>query len=175
MKIEGKLIKSGKWWAVEIPLLLIHTQGKTKKEAFRMAADAVKAIIDEKGFKVTVTEGPDNTFSVGSNKDTLLMLIQYKRPDETLVLGPGGRPAGDVEDRGTVTFLGRELPKHVLVFEGKDKSLFLGDRFENIEFYIQLDDEAGPAAVNYEAIDIPKKIQAEMDQILESFEYTTTD
>ncbi len=113
--------------------------------------------------------------SVALNKDTLLLLIQYKRPDEDLVLGPGGRPAGDVEDRGTVTFLGRELPKHVLVFEGKDKSLFLGDRFENIEFYIQLDDDAGPAAVNYETIDISKKIQAEVDQILESFEHITTD
>ena len=40
MKIEGKLIKSGKWWAVEIPLLLVHTQGKTKRQAYLMAADA---------------------------------------------------------------------------------------------------------------------------------------
>ncbi len=46
MKIEGKLIKSGKWWAVEIPLLLIYTQGKTKRHAYLMAADAVEAIVD---------------------------------------------------------------------------------------------------------------------------------
>ena len=79
MKIEGKLIKSGKWWAVEIPLLLIHTQGRTKKEAYEMAADAVEAIIEEKGFKVTITEGPDNIFSIGSNNDCLLMALALKQ------------------------------------------------------------------------------------------------
>jgi DNA-binding XRE family transcriptional regulator len=79
MKIEGKLIRSGKWWAVEIPLLLIYTQGKTKKDAYLMAADAVEAIVDEKNFKVKVTEGPDNTFSVGSSNDTFLMALALKQ------------------------------------------------------------------------------------------------
>jgi DNA-binding XRE family transcriptional regulator len=78
MKIEGKLIKSGKWWAVEIPLLLIHTQGRTKK-AYEMATDAVEAIIEEKGFKVTITEGTDNIFSIGSNNDCLLMALALKQ------------------------------------------------------------------------------------------------
>jgi DNA-binding XRE family transcriptional regulator len=79
MKIEGKLIRSGKWWAVEIPLLLIYTQGKTKKDAYLMAADAVEAIVDEKSFKVKVTEGPDNTFSVGSSNDSVLMALALKQ------------------------------------------------------------------------------------------------
>ncbi len=79
MKIEGKLVRSGKWWAVEIPLLLVHTQGKTKKQAYLMAADAVEAIVDEKGFKVTVSEGPDNLFCVGSNNDSLLMALALKQ------------------------------------------------------------------------------------------------
>lgn len=79
MKIEGRLIRSGKWWAVEVPLLLVHTQGRTKKDAFAMAADAVEAIIDAKDFKVTVTEGPENTFSIGSNNDSLLMAFALKQ------------------------------------------------------------------------------------------------
>ena len=79
MKIEGKLIRSGKWWAVEIPLLLIYTQGKTKKDAYLMAADAVEAIVDEKSFKVKVTEGPDNTFSIGSSNDSVLMALALKQ------------------------------------------------------------------------------------------------
>ncbi len=79
MRIEGKLVKSGKWWAVEIPLLLVHTQGKTKKEAYKMAADAVKSIIDEKGFKVTISEGSDDTFSIGSNNDSQLMALALKQ------------------------------------------------------------------------------------------------
>ncbi len=79
MKIEGKLIRSGKWWAVEIPLLLIYTQGKTKKDAYLMAADAVEAIVDEKSFKVKVSEGPDNTFSIGSSNDSVLMALALKQ------------------------------------------------------------------------------------------------
>jgi len=79
MKIEGRLIRSGKWWAVEIPLLLIYTQGKTKKEAYLMAADAVEALIAEKGFTVAVTEGHDNTFSIGASNDSLLMSLALKQ------------------------------------------------------------------------------------------------
>jgi predicted transcriptional regulator len=79
MKIEGKLVKSRRWWAVEIPLLLIHTQGKTKQEAYFMAKDAVESIVDERGFTVTVTEGPDSTFSISSNNDTVLMALALKQ------------------------------------------------------------------------------------------------
>ena len=79
MKIEGRLIQSGKWWAVEIPLLLIYTQGRTKKDACAMAADAVEAVIDATGFKVTITDGPDNTFCIGSNNDSLLMAFALKQ------------------------------------------------------------------------------------------------
>ncbi len=79
MKIEGKLIRSSKWWAVEVPLLLIYTQGKTKKEAYLMAADAIEALIAEKDFTVTVTEGPDNTFSIGASNDSLLMSLALKQ------------------------------------------------------------------------------------------------
>lgn len=79
MKIEGKLIKAGKWWAVEIPLLQIYTQGKSRKDAYCMAKDAIESIIDNPGFTVTVTEGPADTFMVGSSNDTLLMALALKQ------------------------------------------------------------------------------------------------
>ena len=50
MKIEGKIKKSGKWWAVEVPLLLVFTQGKTKKSALLMIKEAIEELIDVKGF-----------------------------------------------------------------------------------------------------------------------------
>jgi hypothetical protein len=111
--------------------------------------------------------------SVALTQGTLRLLIQYKRPEEALILGPGGRPASDVEDRGTMTVLGHELPKHVLVFDGEEMSVFLGDRFEQLELYIQLDDVPGREA-DYKTIDIPDDLQAEVDQILESFELVVT-
>lgn len=42
MKIEGNIKKSGAWWSVEIPLLPVYTEGKTKKEAFEMVKNAVE-------------------------------------------------------------------------------------------------------------------------------------
>lgn len=86
MKIEGKLVRSGKWWAVEIPLLKIYTQGKSRKDAYFMAKDAIESIIDEKGFTVSVTEGAADTFMVGSSNDTLLMALALKQQRSSLHL-----------------------------------------------------------------------------------------
>jgi len=79
MKIEGKLFRAGKWWAVEVPLLQIYTQGKNRKDAYFMAKDAIESIVDEKECAVTVVEGPANTFTVGSSNDTLLMALALKQ------------------------------------------------------------------------------------------------
>lgn len=79
MRIEGKFTKSGSWWAVEIPLLLVYTQGKTQKEAFAMAKDAVEGLIDQKGFAVEVFVGNERTFSISSNDDKVLMALALKQ------------------------------------------------------------------------------------------------
>jgi len=79
MKIEGKLDRSGSWWAVEIPLLKIFTQGRSKKDAYCMAKDAIESIVDEKKFTVNVTPGPADTFMVGSNNEVLLMALALKQ------------------------------------------------------------------------------------------------
>ena len=79
MKIEGKLHKVGRFWAVEIPLLLIYTQGRTKKKSLEMAEDAVEELIEEKGFKAKAAETNNNTFNIGSNNDSLLMALALKQ------------------------------------------------------------------------------------------------
>jgi len=79
MKIEGKLIQTDKLWAVEIPLLKVFTQGKSRKDAYFMAKDAIEAIIDEESFTVSVTKGSADTFMVGSSNDTLLMALALKQ------------------------------------------------------------------------------------------------
>ena len=106
--------------------------------------------------------------SITLSRDTLRLRIQYQRPEEMTVLGPGGRPAGQVEERGTITFLGQSLPRNVLTFEGKDKSVFYGARLDDLVFYVQLDDDAGQG-VEYGAIDLSVDVQAEVDQILGRF------
>ncbi len=79
MRIEGRLIKSGRWWAVEIPLLLVHSQGRTKKEALSMAKDAVECLIDSPGFAVSVAQNRGRTFSVASNDDSRLMSLALRQ------------------------------------------------------------------------------------------------
>jgi len=86
MRIEGNIQKSGRWWAVEVPLLLVYTQGKTKKEAFKMAKSAVEELVDVKGFKIDVEESDKNVFSIGANDDSMLMAfaLQQQRASRNL-------------------------------------------------------------------------------------------
>ena len=79
MKIEGKIKKSGKWWAVEVPLLLVFTQGKTKKSAFLLIKEAIEELIDVKGFEVYIDNIQADTFSVATNNTRRLMAFILKQ------------------------------------------------------------------------------------------------
>ena len=79
MKIEGKIEKSGKWWAVEVPLLLIFTQGRTKKSALLMIKEAIEELIDVKGFEVSIDNVQADTFSVAANNTKWLMAFILKQ------------------------------------------------------------------------------------------------
>ncbi|MBP1661594.1 MAG: hypothetical protein H6P95_2786 [Candidatus Aminicenantes bacterium] len=52
MRFVGKVFRVGKSWAIEIPILDIATQGRTKKEAYEMIADAVESLVNKKDFEV---------------------------------------------------------------------------------------------------------------------------
>jgi|TARA_B100001971_G_C18004212_1_gene438925 predicted transcriptional regulator len=79
MCIEGKLIKSGKWWAVEIPLLLIFTQGRSKKDAFAMAKDAVECLFDDSDVRVAVSDCGNKTFCISSSNEQALMSLALRQ------------------------------------------------------------------------------------------------
>lgn len=46
MELEGRVWKDGKFWLVEVPILDVMTQGKSKKDALRMIEDAVTGLIE---------------------------------------------------------------------------------------------------------------------------------
>ncbi len=83
MRFEGKLHKpqgkKNKCWSVEIPILHIHTQGKSRKDAFDMAKDAVESLVNKKGFRVQVYPGEENTFSIGTKDSKTLISFMLKR------------------------------------------------------------------------------------------------
>ena len=79
VKIEGKIEKSGNWWAVSAPLLLVFSQGKTKKLALAMIKEAVEELVDVKGFKVSISDVQANTFSLSANNTKLLRAFILKQ------------------------------------------------------------------------------------------------
>lgn len=107
------------------------------------------------------------------NRDTLRLHIQYKRPAETTMLGPGGRGAGEIVEQGQVIVLGQAVPKHALIYEGKVKSVFGSVQTPDLELYVQLDADAGPG-VDYGAIDLTSEAQAEVDEILATLTRTSS-
>ncbi|GDY12661.1 hypothetical protein LBMAG53_15390 [Planctomycetota bacterium] len=55
MIVKGILTKAGRWYAVEAPALDLHTQGRTKAEALRMAVAWVRDILDRQDLAVEAT------------------------------------------------------------------------------------------------------------------------
>ena len=79
MKIEGKIEKSGNCWAVSAPLLLVFSQGRTKKLALSMIKQAVEELVDTKGFKVSISDVQGGTFSLSANNTKLLRAFILKQ------------------------------------------------------------------------------------------------
>ncbi|MBU2648081.1 helix-turn-helix domain-containing protein [bacterium] len=81
MRFSGTIFKDGKFWLAEIPILDLMTQGRTKKEAYKMVADMLESLVNKDGFKVEVYSGKKDKFEVGSleAKHMVSLLLQRKR------------------------------------------------------------------------------------------------
>lgn len=88
MRLAGRVFKVGKYWAIEVPILDVVTQGHTKKEAYEMIADAIESLVNKKGFKVEVFPGKGPYFELGST-DLLTLtafLLRRQRMKQGLTL-----------------------------------------------------------------------------------------
>ena len=79
MRFAGRVFKVGKYWAVEVPLLDLVSQGRTKKDALGMIADAVEALANRKGFRLDVFPGSGEYFEVGSSDQAALTALLLRR------------------------------------------------------------------------------------------------
>lgn len=79
MKVEGKLIapkRGEKHWAIEIPAIEVYTQGTSRKNALKMAADGIEALVGRRGFKAIVEESGGETFTVSAeNLEVFLAFV----------------------------------------------------------------------------------------------------
>ena len=79
MRFAGRVFKVGKFWAVEVPILELVTQGRTKKEALEMIADAVESLVNKRDFKVDVFPGSADHFEIGSTDQATLTALLLRR------------------------------------------------------------------------------------------------
>ncbi len=79
MRFTGRIVKSGKWYAAEVPVLGIDTQGKSKANAYRMVKDAIEELVNKTGFAVTVYPGKGNYFEVGANNQVAWVAFLLRR------------------------------------------------------------------------------------------------
>lgn len=60
-------------------MLAIVTQGRSRREAYAMAKDAIESAIAQEGFEVSVSAGDNDTFTVASNDDALLLALALRQ------------------------------------------------------------------------------------------------
>ena len=72
MRFGGRVFKVQRYYAIEVPILGITTQGRTKKEAYEMIKDAVESLINKEGFIAEIHPGKGEYFELGSNNPGIL-------------------------------------------------------------------------------------------------------
>jgi len=113
MRFAGKVFKSGRYWAIEVPILSVVTQGHTKKEAFDMIADAIEVLVNKPGFEVRVFPGKGEYFEVGASDEGALtaFLLRRERIKSRLTLAEVARRLGSTSPNTYARYeQGRSVP-----------------------------------------------------------------
>ena len=79
MRLAGRVFRCGRYWAIEVPILDVATQGHTKRDAFNMISDAIESLVNKKGFKLVVFPGRNSYFEVGSPEVAVLTAFLLRR------------------------------------------------------------------------------------------------
>ena len=80
MRFAGKLVRDGRWWLAEIPMLDALTQGRTRREALEMVKDWLETAVNRSDFHATVHEKGRAEFEVsGSDATSLIALLLRRR------------------------------------------------------------------------------------------------
>lgn len=82
MRFEGRIWKDGKHWLVEVPMLDVMTQGRTRKEALAMIVDSIESLAHQKGFRANVYRAGEETIEVGSSDIAALIALLLRRQRE---------------------------------------------------------------------------------------------
>lgn len=79
MRFAGRIFKDGQFWLIEVPVLGIMTQGRTRKEAFKMIADAIENLVNKPAFRIEVFGGEGDHLEIGSSDQGVLTAFLLRR------------------------------------------------------------------------------------------------
>jgi predicted RNase H-like HicB family nuclease len=82
MRFEGKVVRDGKFWLAEIPLLDALTQGRTRKEALEMAADWLETMVNRDGFKAEIYPRGKDEFEISGSDAAAMTAVLLRRRRE---------------------------------------------------------------------------------------------
>lgn len=89
MELEGTVFKDGKHWIIEVPSINLMSQGRTKKEALEMIADAAVGLAEcyfeneiKNDFSISATEFGKGVVGISSNYSKLLLALSLRRQRE---------------------------------------------------------------------------------------------
>src|SRR5262249_43413357 len=98
MMLTGRIWKETKrWWAAEAPIAGVYTQGRSRKDAAAMLADAFESLISRPGFRVTVTdEANSDHVLIEANEPSALAayVLKYQREVHGLSLAQVAKTLG---------------------------------------------------------------------------------
>ncbi len=88
MRLSGYVVKSEKYWLIEVPILDVATQGRSKKDAYFMIADAIECLVNRPDFKISAHPGKGEYFEISASDDSILtaFLLQRERQRSGLSL-----------------------------------------------------------------------------------------
>jgi hypothetical protein len=77
-------------------MLTVFSQGRTKKEAFKMISDAIETLVNKPGFKIHLFPGKGDYFEIGASDESALtaFLLKRERARSGLTLAEVARKMG---------------------------------------------------------------------------------
>lgn len=82
MRFEGTVVRDGRFWLAEIPLLDAMTQGRTRAEALEMIVDWLETMVNRPGFRAEVHQVEKNLFEIGGSDVAAMTALLLRRRRE---------------------------------------------------------------------------------------------
>ncbi len=79
MRFSGRILRDGRYWVIEVPILGVCTQGFSEKDAYFMIADAIEELVYKDGFKITVHPGEGGHFEIEATDTAALIAFMLKQ------------------------------------------------------------------------------------------------